>query len=195
MTEQSAVIRQVRVLDAMCLIHFGRADRLDVLRDLLVDKECWTTQVVVHELLQGAAAHPAMRDVDAADWLKVAQLDTLDEIRIFTQWVSRMGSGERDLGEASVFAVAELRSATAITDDQERCVSPELTAWKSMALYGCSRGMPGWQALGIRCGEPSRCPAGDRTQTALHGSGVSQLRASARTPVGALPRREYRTFE
>jgi predicted nucleic acid-binding protein len=118
MTGHSAVIRPVRVLDAMCLIHFGRADRLDVLRDLLVDKECWTTQVVVQELGQGAAAHPAMRDVGAADWLKVAQLDTLDEIRLFTQWVRRLGSGERDLGEASVFAAAEIRSATAITDDQ-----------------------------------------------------------------------------
>jgi hypothetical protein len=39
MTGHSAVIRPVRVLDAMCLIHFGRADRLDVLRDLLVDKD------------------------------------------------------------------------------------------------------------------------------------------------------------
>jgi len=94
MTGHSAAIRPVWVLDAMCLIHFGRADRLDVLRDLVVDKECWTTQVVVQELGQGAAAHPAMRDVGATDWLKVAQLDTLDEIRLFAQWVGRLGSGD-----------------------------------------------------------------------------------------------------
>jgi predicted nucleic acid-binding protein len=118
MTGHSVAIRPVWVLDAMSLIHFGRADRLDVLRDLLVDKECWTTQVVVQELSQGAAAHPAMRDVGDADWLKVAQLDSLEEIKLFAQWVRRLGSGERDLGEASVFAAAEIRSATAITDDQ-----------------------------------------------------------------------------
>jgi hypothetical protein len=82
MTEQAAVIKQVWVLDAMCLSHFARAERLDVLRDLLLDKECWTTQVVLEEVRQGVAAHPALRDVLAADWFKVAQLDTLDEIRL-----------------------------------------------------------------------------------------------------------------
>lgn len=119
MTEQLAVANPVWVLDAMCLIHFGRAERLDVLRDLLVGKECWTTQVVLEELHQGAVTHPELTDVDTGDWLKVAQLDTLEEIRLFALWVSRIGSGERDRGEASVFAFAELRSATAITDDQE----------------------------------------------------------------------------
>jgi len=117
-TEQVAAVNPVWVLDAMCLSHFGRAERLDVLRGLLVDKECWTTQVVLEELNQGADAHPVLRDVLAGDWLKVAQLDTLDEIRLFAKWAGRLGSGERDLGEASVFAAAELRAATAITDDQ-----------------------------------------------------------------------------
>jgi predicted nucleic acid-binding protein len=118
MTEQAAVVTPVWVIDAMCLIHFGRADRLDVLRGLLVDKECWTTQVVLEELSQGAASRPALMEVAISDWLKIARLDTLDEIRLFAQWANRLGSGERDLGEASVFAAAELRSATAITDDQ-----------------------------------------------------------------------------
>jgi hypothetical protein len=36
-TEQAAVVNPVWVLDAMCLSHFARAERLDVLRDLLVD--------------------------------------------------------------------------------------------------------------------------------------------------------------
>lgn len=43
------------VLDATCLSHFARAERLDVLRDLLVDKECWTTRVVLEELDKGVA--------------------------------------------------------------------------------------------------------------------------------------------
>ena len=79
----SAAVTPVWILDAMCLSHFARAERLDVLRDLLVDKECWTTQVVLEELRQGAAVHPALSDVRAADWLRVARLDTLDEVRLF----------------------------------------------------------------------------------------------------------------
>jgi predicted nucleic acid-binding protein len=119
MTNQAPATSQVLVLDAMLLIHFGRAERLDVLRNLLVDKECWTTQVVLEEVRQGAAAYPQLPDVDAGEWLGVAQLDTFEEIALFAAWARRIGSGERDRGEASVFAVAELRSATAITDDQE----------------------------------------------------------------------------
>jgi hypothetical protein len=107
--EQAAVVNEVWVLDAMCLSHFARADRLDVLRDLLVDKECWTTQGVLEEVSRGAAAHPGLNDILAADWFKIAQLDTLNEIRHFALWADRLGSGERDLGKASVFAVAELR--------------------------------------------------------------------------------------
>jgi hypothetical protein len=49
-TEQAAIVNEVWVLDAMCLSHFARADRLDVLRDLLVEKECWTTHVVLEEV-------------------------------------------------------------------------------------------------------------------------------------------------
>jgi predicted nucleic acid-binding protein len=112
-----AAVGSAWVLDAMCLSHFARAERLDVLRALLIDRECWTTRVVLEEVKQGIAAYPALNDVLAADWLKIAQLDTMDEIRQFALWVNRLGSGERDLGEASVFAAAELRSATAITDD------------------------------------------------------------------------------
>jgi predicted nucleic acid-binding protein len=116
-TEQAAVVNSVWVFDAMGLSHFARAERLDVLRGLLVDKESWTTQVVLEEVKKGVASYPALRDVLTADWIKVARLDTIDEIRLFALWARRLGSGERDLGEASVFAAAELRSATAITDD------------------------------------------------------------------------------
>jgi len=118
-TGQAAIVNEVWVLDAMCLSHFARADRLDVLRDLLVEKECWTTQVVLEEVSRGVAAHPALNDVLTADWFRIAQLDTLNEIRHFALWADRIGSGERDLGEVSVFVAAELRSGTAITDDQE----------------------------------------------------------------------------
>lgn len=46
------------VLDATCLSHFARADRLDVLRDLLIGRRCWTTETVLAELNRGVADYP-----------------------------------------------------------------------------------------------------------------------------------------
>jgi hypothetical protein len=37
--DQAAVVHEIWVLDAMSLSHFARADRFDVLRDLLVGKD------------------------------------------------------------------------------------------------------------------------------------------------------------
>ena len=48
------------------------------------------------------------------DWLHIAELDVLDEIRLFAIWAQRLGSGERDLGEASVLAAAERRHGTSL---------------------------------------------------------------------------------
>ena len=107
------------MFDTMCFSHFARAERLDVLRYLVIDHECWTTRVVVEELRQGATEYPALSETLTLDWVDVAQLDTLDEIKCFVKWTMRVGSGDRDLGEASVLAVAELRGGVAVTDDRE----------------------------------------------------------------------------
>lgn len=111
-------IPRVLVLDTTCLSHFARADRLDVLRGLLTDDECWTTRAVLQELSRGYGDYPALELVTEGDWLRVAQLDTLAEASLFAKWARNIGSSKRDLGEASVFAVAELRMGTAITDDR-----------------------------------------------------------------------------
>ncbi|KXK58347.1 hypothetical protein AWW66_30295 [Micromonospora rosaria] len=108
----------VFVLDTMVLSHFTLADRLDVLQDLLLDADCWTTQMVREELRVGSQTHRELVAACEADWLTTAELDTLDEVRCFTKWAARLGSGDRDLGEASVLAAAELRAGVAITDDR-----------------------------------------------------------------------------
>jgi predicted nucleic acid-binding protein len=169
-TQDADPVNSVLVLDATCLSHFARAERLDVLRDLLVDKECWTTRVVLEEVRHGVTLHPALNEVLAADWFKIAQLDTLDEVSHFALWVTRIGSGERDLGEASVFAAAELRSATAVTDDLEavRVARTYGLDTHGNHMAACGR-LPGRQAIGACCREPHRCPARDTTQAALYG--------------------------
>lgn len=40
MTSFNAAARRILVLDTMCFAHFARAERLDVFRDLLVDRDC-----------------------------------------------------------------------------------------------------------------------------------------------------------
>lgn len=117
MTEASADTSAL-VLDAPGLSHFARADRLDVLRDLLVGRQCWTTETVLAELSQGVADYPLLCNVSGQEWLHVARLDSLAEIRLYDTWLRRVGSAGRDQGEASVFATAERQGATAITDDR-----------------------------------------------------------------------------
>lgn len=106
------------VFDAMCLNHFARIDRLDVLRDLLIGDECSTTHVVREELRKGLGAYPALQKALELEWLGIVSLDSMRELECFVKWAERIGAGERDLGEASVFAAAELTQGIAITDDQ-----------------------------------------------------------------------------
>ena len=94
------------VLDATCLSHFARADRLDVRRDLLVGRRCWTTEIVLAELSRGLVDYPMLRHASEQEWLLIAGLDSIAEIRLYNAWRKRVGSTELDQGEASVFAAA-----------------------------------------------------------------------------------------
>jgi predicted nucleic acid-binding protein len=114
----ASVVPASLVLDATCLSHYARADRLDVLRDLLVGRRCWTTETVLAELNRGIADYPLLRNVSSQGWLLVARLDSVAEIRRYGTWLKRVGSAGRDQGEASVFAAAERHGAMAITDDR-----------------------------------------------------------------------------
>ncbi|MDF5754455.1 DUF3368 domain-containing protein [Spongiactinospora sp. TRM90649] len=107
------------VFDATCLSHFARAERLDVLRDLLVGENCLTTSIIRDELRTGLDKHPLLRHILDADWLGVERLESIEELRSLVAWQQRIGSSQRNLGEASVFCVAETSGAIAITDDRE----------------------------------------------------------------------------
>ncbi|NDU73861.1 hypothetical protein GWI34_14625 [Actinomadura sp. DSM 109109] len=107
------------MFDAMLLNHFARADRIDVLRDLHIDRICYTTHVVREELRAGIGSSTTLENLLTLDWLDVKRLDTLEQIATFATWVRRLGAGPRNVGEASVFATAELWDAIALTDDQD----------------------------------------------------------------------------
>ena len=115
MSEQTAF-----VLDTPALHHFALAERLDVLADLLLQDDCWTTCVVTGELKERAERFdlPLLMNAVELEWVKVATLnDNMTELRLFLEWVERIGKGDRNLGEASVLALAQLKGGVAITDD------------------------------------------------------------------------------
>jgi predicted nucleic acid-binding protein len=53
------------------------------------------------------------------EWLRVVALDNLDRLKRFALWTRRVGSGARDLGEASVLAAAEELDAIAVIDERD----------------------------------------------------------------------------
>jgi hypothetical protein len=104
------------VFDTTCPSYFARAD---VLGDLLVGAATSVPHVVREEIRDGCAVYPALTRVLDVEWLRVVPLDTLDRLRRFTIWTGRVGAGARDLGEASVLAVAEEFGAVALIDDRD----------------------------------------------------------------------------
>ena len=139
------------MLDATCLSHFARADRLDVLRDLLVGKQCWTTEIVLAELNRGVVNYPLLGNVSGQEWLLVAGLNSIAQIRLYSTWLKRVGATDRDQGEASVFAAAESRRAIPITDDYR--------AARVGRFYGLNVHGTIW-LLAAACREGKRTPPG-----------------------------------
>lgn len=107
------------VFDTTVLNHFALADRLDVLANMVIGRSCATTAVVLDEIRSGAERYPALLPALELDWMQVIALDQPAEIRCFAGWVRRIGAGTRDMGEASVFAAAEIHRGIAITDDRD----------------------------------------------------------------------------
>lgn len=79
---------------------------------------CYATDIVRDEVRRGSAGRALLSAVESAEWLEGAYLATDAELIALLRWTDRIGSGERDQGEASVFAFAEIHGATAVTDDQ-----------------------------------------------------------------------------
>lgn len=111
--------RPTLLFDTTVLSHFARADRLDVLSDLVIAEQCGTTEVVKHELRQGADEHPALAEALDLSWLDIIPLESAEALVSFAKWARRMGMGDRNLGEASVFAAAEMGGGTVVTDDRD----------------------------------------------------------------------------
>lgn len=103
------------VWDASGLHHAARADRLDVLGDIVKAYDNVTTATVLAELDR----HGLADAVQGAGWLRVVHVDGLDELPALMRWLQRLSAGEHHRGEATVCAWAEVHAATAIIDDAD----------------------------------------------------------------------------
>lgn len=124
------------VLDTSPLSHFSRAKHLDTLAALTADYDCFVTRAVIDELDRGTALHPRLSDATRLEWLTVVRVDGLAELQAFAEYARRLGSGGRDIGEASTLAWAETHRAIAILDERagtrhgkERGVEVHGTLW------------------------------------------------------------------
>src|SRR4051794_6059895 len=106
------------VLDASILVAPVRADRLDVLAEILEPYDCLTTRAVREEVARVAPGLPTERLV-VAPWLREVAVDGLDALRILIEWQARFGSGEHHLGETSVATHATRTGCRVACDDRE----------------------------------------------------------------------------
>jgi predicted nucleic acid-binding protein len=109
------VTTPVLVWDASALHHAARADRLDVLGDIVKAYDSVITATVLDELDR----HGLADAVQHAGWLRVVHVDGLDELPALVRWLQLLSSGQHHRGEATVCAWAEVHGATAIMDDSD----------------------------------------------------------------------------
>lgn len=119
------------VADTMIIHHFALADRIDVLGACVAAMS--TTYVVEDELAKHLPRYPSLSTLSDLEWLTVLPLDTDAELLAFDRWINLLGAGEYDMGEASVFAVAEVRSLVALPDDRD---ATKVGRARGLAVHG-----------------------------------------------------------
>lgn len=126
------------VFDTSVLSCFARAGLLEVLERITSGHVRIAPRAVIEELEDGASEFPLLRSVQEQTWLTTVRVDSLQELHAFARYAVRFGA-DRNIGEASVLAYAEVHHATAVVDDQtavqvgrERGVSVKRT----LALIG-----------------------------------------------------------
>ena len=105
------------VFDTGPLAHFARAGWLGVLKALVGQRRALIPMQVAAELQAAAAREPSIRAALDVEWIERHELVTDAELRSFAGFAERLVSGERNLGETAVLAVAVTMPAQAVIDD------------------------------------------------------------------------------
>ncbi len=105
------------MFDAGPLAHFARAGWLGVLKSLVGSSRVIIPEEVVSELKSAARYEHAMAAVLDATWIEHHELRTEAELSAFGKFASQLVSGERNVGETAVLAIAATMPAQAVLDD------------------------------------------------------------------------------
>jgi predicted nucleic acid-binding protein len=104
--------------DSSPLNYFARSNQLPMLGELVQSDTCVITRAVEDELLRGASRHAQLYQVSAQSWIAVVEDSSIEFLRLFSEYHSRLGGGGRNIGEATTLAYAEMHGMTAVVDDR-----------------------------------------------------------------------------
>ena len=105
------------MFDTGPLAHFARAGWLGVLRSLVGSGRAIIPVQVVLELQKAADHDHAMGAVLDATWIEHHELRTEEELSAFGKFAAQLVSGDRNVGETAVLAIAATMPAQAVLDD------------------------------------------------------------------------------
>jgi predicted nucleic acid-binding protein len=139
-------VSDLLIFDATALHHFGRAGRLETLREVTEGFVRHVAQAVIDEIAEATERHAELAALPAVSWLTSVPCDSLDELKAFLRYAEALGSGERDVGEAITLAWAEVHSAIAIVDERAgrsrgnaRGVQLHGSLWLILRAYSAGR--------------------------------------------------------
>jgi predicted nucleic acid-binding protein len=125
--------------DSSPLNYIARAGQLPFLEKLVAGSDCVITQAVEEELLRGASKHVQLYQVSAQGWIRVVDDSSIAFLQLFSEYHSRLGGGDRNIGESATLAYAELHGLTACIDD------------RAARRHGQERGVPLTGTLELVC--------------------------------------------
>jgi predicted nucleic acid-binding protein len=106
------------IFDTSPLSHFAKAGELEALAELTKCHDRFVTRAVLDELNRGAQQHIHLSRIQETKWLSSVRVDGLAELAAFAEYARVLGSGKRNVGEASTLAWAEVNRAVAIVDER-----------------------------------------------------------------------------
>lgn len=104
--------------DSSPLNYFARSNQLPMLGKLVEGNYCIITRAVEDELLRGGSRHAQLYQISVQPWLAVVDDSSIEFLKLFSEYHTRLGGGGRNIGEAATLAYAELYGMTAFVDDR-----------------------------------------------------------------------------
>ena len=105
------------VFDTGPLCCFAQSGWFNILKEVIGDNPAIIPQAVLNELKLGAKKDSRIEAILDADWIKHHIQDSDAEILAYARYAKTLVTGQRNVGEASVLALAESMPAIAVIDD------------------------------------------------------------------------------